>query len=155
PVRYGDGWEYAYHLEALCRHGSPDLRDDDLAAANARFPPEGVDHPPDGAFGHSRSPDGGRYGVHFWAYAPSAVPAKLLLSLAGGDELAAFQLTNTAWFLLALGVTLFGWAAPLRKRLLFAGLVCVGPTLWYLPFTGAEVLSWSLAVLAVIALDAR
>src|SRR5262249_4102830 len=54
-----------------------------------------------------------------------------------------------------LGVTLFGWAAPLRKRLLFAGLVCVGPTLWYLPFTGAEVLSWSLAVLAVIALDAR
>ena len=75
PVRYGDGWEYAYHLESLYRHGTPELRPDDLAAANALFPAEGVDRPPDPPYSYYEAHDGHRYGMHFWAYSLSAVPA--------------------------------------------------------------------------------
>ena len=155
PVRYGDGWEYTYHLESLYRHGSPELRDDDLAAANTLYPPEGIDRPPVPANGYYEAKDGRWYGYHFWAYALSAVPAKAVLHALGGNELAAFQLTNAAWFLLAVGVALFTSNAPRPKRLALAGLACLGPAVWYIHYTGAETYSWSLAVMAVVAFDNR
>jgi hypothetical protein len=155
PVRYGDGWEYAYHLESLYRHGSPDLRADDIAAANALFPADGMDHPPDPPYGYREARDGRRYGSHFWAYSLSAIPAKAVLRELGGNELGAFQVTNAAWFLVALGVALFGSSAPLPKRLALAGLASVGPAVWYVAYTGAEVYSCSLGLLAMVALDNR
>src|SRR5262249_50271174 len=57
-VKHGDGWEYAYQLESLSRHGTPELRDEDLAAANARFTPASWKSPPAHPYGYFPAPDG-------------------------------------------------------------------------------------------------
>ncbi|HJZ58783.1 MAG TPA: hypothetical protein VKE74_27820, partial [Gemmataceae bacterium] len=149
-VKHGDGWEYAYQLESLSRHGTPELRDEDLAAANARFTPASWKSPPAHPYGYFPAPDGRMYGMHFWGYALSAVPARAALRFVGGDELAALQVTNAGWFLLGLGAILFGYPGSVWKRLALGGLVCATPAVWYIRWTGAEVFSWSLAVTAVV-----
>ena len=91
------------------------------------------------------------YGVHFWSYALSAVPAKEYLRRTGGCELTSLELTNAAWFALAVGFALFGSSAPIGERLALAVLATVGPVVWYLAWPGAEVFSWALALIAVVA----
>src|SRR5439155_20802270 len=58
PLKSGDGWEYAYQVESLYRHGTPELRPDDQAAANALFVPEGWQDPPAHPSGYFPTPDG-------------------------------------------------------------------------------------------------
>src|SRR5262245_1733865 len=67
PLKSGDGWEYAYQVESLYRHGTPELRPDDQVAANALFVPEGWRDPPAHPYGYFPTPDGRLYGMHFWA----------------------------------------------------------------------------------------
>lgn len=162
PVRDGDGMEYWYTVESLARHLSPELREDDEFAVNARFPgpaatltdpATAIDIPPYPATGYADTRDGRRYAAHFWAYSLSAVPARWLLGAVGGDPMASLQLANAAWFLLALFVVLFAWDVPWPKKLAFVALAFVGPAIAYLPYTGAEAFTWANAVLAVVALD--
>jgi hypothetical protein len=157
--KYGDGWEYTYQLEALARHGTPDLRDEDLAAANARFTQwtwHGFpDHQSVSTAQHRQAANGKWYGIHFWGYALTCVPAKFALREAGEDELAAMKVTNAAWYLAGVAAALFGLSGSVFRRVVFAGLVSAGPVFWYVQWTGAEIYSWSLAVMAVVALDTR
>lgn len=164
PVRDGDGMEYWYTVESLARHLSPELREADELAVNARFPgptavltdPDAaIDIPPYPATGYAETRDGRRYAAHFWAYPLSAVPARWLLAAVGGDPMASLQLTNAGWFLIALFVVLFAWEVPPAKKLAFVALAFVGPAVAYLPYTGAETFTWANAVLAVVALDKK
>ncbi len=162
PVRDGDGMEYWYQVESLARHFSPELREDDELAVNARFPGPAatltdphadIDIPPYPATGYETTRDGRRYAAHFWAYPLSAVPARWLLAAVGGHPMAGLQLTNAAWFVAALFVVLFAWDVTAGTKLAFLALAFVGPAVAYLPFTGAETFTWANAVLAVVALD--
>lgn len=164
PVRDGDGMEYWYTVESLARHLSPELREDDELAVNARFPGPAatlsdpnaaIDIPPYPATGYAETRDGRRYAAHFWAYSLSAVPARWLLAAVGGNPMVSLQLTNAAWFLFALFVVLFAWDVPWPKKLVFVALAFVGPAIASLPYTGAETFTWANAVLAVVALDRK
>jgi hypothetical protein len=155
PMVNGDGWEYLNQIESLHAHGTPDFRPEDMVAVDARTIPGGWGPAPRPPFAYRTAPDGRQYSIHFWGYSLTAVPPKAFLRWIGGNELAAMQLANTIWFVLAVFVVLFVWNAPIGKRLTYCGLVCVGPVLWYLKFTGTEVFSWAFAVAAVVAYDAR
>ena len=111
----------------------------------------GMDPPPEHPYAYVATPDGRWYGVHFWAYALSAVPAAEYLERTGGSKLLAPRVTNAAWFVLAIGMTLFGSSAPVGQRLALAGLAAVGPVVWYLTWPGAEVFSWALVLIGVVA----
>lgn len=159
-VRNGDGWEYLVTLESLDRHGTLDVRPGDREATLAHLPDK---HTPLEMYqreignpnAYAATAAGRTYPLHFWLYPVAAYPAKLALRVCGGQELNALRVTNAALFLLAIGAVL-AWAdGPVGRRVLFALLVGVGPAAWYVPFTGAEVFSWSLATLAVVGLDTR
>jgi hypothetical protein len=155
PVMNGDGWEYVNQIESFHSHGTPELRSDDLLGVDAWSVPQGWGPAPRPGYHSRTAPDGREYSLHFWGYALTAAGARAYLHAVGGNELAAMQLINVVWFALAAFVVLFVWPVPLGKRLVYLGLVCVGPVLWYLSFTGTEVFSWSWTVLALVAYDAR
>jgi hypothetical protein len=147
----GDAWEYWYQAESFHRHGTPELWPEDVAAVNGEAHRLGLGAAPAEPYAYAKSPDGRMYGVHFWAYALSVVPAKEYLRRAGGTELTALTLTNAAWFALAVGFAVFGSSAPVGERLALAALAAVGPVVWYLAWPGAELFSWALALIAVVA----
>jgi hypothetical protein len=152
PNLGGDVWEYWYMTESLYRHGTPELRPEDKAAVDAEALriSEGMWKASEEPYAYAKAPDGRMYGVHFWLYALSAVPAKAYLRWSGGTELAALGLANTVWFLLGVGVALFVSRAPVAQRVALVALAASGTVLWYIPWTGAEMFSWSLVLIAVV-----
>jgi hypothetical protein len=150
PRLRGDAREYWYQTESFRRHGSPDLRPEDRAAVDDETRRRGMDPPSEQPYAYAATPDGRWYGVHFWAYALSAVPAAEYLERTGGSKLLAPRVTNAVWFALAVGMTLFGSSAPVGQRLALVGLAAVGPVVWYLTWPGAEVFSWALVLIGVV-----
>ncbi len=155
PNRYGDGHEYFLMTEALARHRDPALTPDVSAAVQFATQQRGIDYvtPPDSGFFLAHNAR--RYSWHFWAYPLSAVPARLWLKFVEGDPLRTLQLTNVGWYLLAVGVAGFASVGPPVRRAGYLLLTCVGPPVWYLPFTGAEVFTWALVVSSLVFLDRR
>jgi hypothetical protein len=105
---------------------------------------------PEAPYAYMQTPDGLWFGQHFWLYALSTVPAKVCLEWSGETSLLAPALTNAVWYLLAIGVALFGPSAPVGQRAALVALSGAGPVIWYLPWPGAEIFSWSLALIAVV-----
>lgn len=161
-ARQGDGWEYLSVLEAFARHGSPDVRADDVTALFDEV--DRWEMPPAGAasvrerFGaelpHSftLAPDGRSHAMHFWMYSLFALPAKLMLHALGGREFNALIVTN-AWLLAAALAVAAGAGRQFSARLALALLLAVTPVLWYITFTGVEVFCWALAVVSLACLD--
>lgn len=154
PGRYGDGQEYMLQTESLYRHGSPDLQPGDLCSVDVMLSAAGIDsaNPPEGGYHHSKSSDR-LFCWHFWMYPLSAVPARAMLDLIDGEPLQALPLTNGFWLIGATAFGLYGMAGPLARRLRFVALSLVSPAVWYLPYTGPEMMTWSLVTMAVISLD--
>ncbi len=162
PKIDGDGYEYRFTLIALARHGTPDIRDGDLRAAAAQVATTTDDNCnreraviESGNALYAFFPstrDGRLYALHFWTYAASAVPAHELLAWCGADPRAALQVTNALWLLAALVAVLFLNRRPPAERIAFALLATVTPVVWYLEYTGTEVFSWALGVMALVAL---
>ncbi len=154
--RSGDGWEYLVTLEAITRHGSFDVQEEDFVAALAHARYEGYEqqlanHEMRTAGGYRTAPNGQRLSLHFWGYPLVAVPAKFALRVCGGQELNALRVTNGVFYLLGVGALLLGSAGPQKRQAAVAALAGFGPVAWYLPFTGAEVFSFGLAAAAVAA----
>ena len=82
----GDAWEYWYQAESFHRHGSPELWPEDVAAVNGEAHRLGLGAAPVEPYAYATAPDGRMYGVHFWAYALSAVPAEEYLRRTGGSR---------------------------------------------------------------------
>jgi hypothetical protein len=181
--RHGDGWEYYVTLEAFDRHGTFDIQPGDRQAlfdeiyVRYHRPPTPI-RPPEAlaavAGGSGLVPerarpldiyaaemqngflpaiDGRSHALHFWAYPLSAYPAKRILRLVGGWEFNALKVTNSAFFALAIGIVLFRRRGSIGWRILFALLLGVSPAIWYIPFTGAELFSWSLCAISITCLD--
>jgi hypothetical protein len=150
PRLNGDAWEYWYIAEAFQSHGTPEVSPEDKAAVDAEGKRVGGWNAPGGYYACARTPEGQWFGVHFWAYSLSSLPAKTYLRLTGKSELAALALTNTCWFVLAIGVTLFASSAPIAQRVAMVALAATGAIVWYIPWTGVEIFSWALALIAVV-----
>jgi hypothetical protein len=154
PMVTGDGAEYLVTVRAWSSHASPDIRDGDLAWLRGALRPR--DRHRADALERSElfsARSGRRYTLHFWMAPLVAAPAALLLRAAGGDELAAIQVTNGLLWLAALACALFGGSRGRSRRAWFTALAFVGPALWYLQWPSAEVFSWSLTVIALLLLE--
>lgn len=162
-ARQGDAWEYLATAEALANHGSADIRPGDVHTMFERVdlwrPRESGARPAAEVYareldhGFVTAPDGAVHARHFWMYSLFAVPAHMALEAVGAPAFNALIVTN-AWMLAAaLALVLLPGAGTGRDRLTFAALLLASPVVWYVTFTGVEVFSWSLVIVAVVALD--
>ncbi len=152
PRPLGDSPEYILMTEAMARHGSADLRDEDLAAVTAQFAAHAVEFPPGGKLiGWYEGEDGRRWSYHFWGYSVLGVPPRWLLGAAGGDPLLALPLVNVLFCTAALLAV--GWATtlPAGARLVLQGLLATSPALWFVVWAHPEVFSFSCVTLALVA----
>lgn len=152
PTVGGDIWEHWLIAESFDRHGTPDLRPEDRDAVYAQaaqygyFPPD-----PNWPYAYMLAPTNGRmYGQHFFGYAVAGVPVKAVLRWTGRSELAWPAVSNAVWFLLAVGITLFGSTAPVRERVALAGLATAGPGWTYVSWPGSELMTWAFLLIAVV-----
>jgi hypothetical protein len=116
PTAHADGAEYLLTAESLFNHGTPNVHPADLLS----FGRIAVRHPLEGDFGRPLShyvaaPDRRLYGVHFWAYSALALPAKLVLRLAGGNEFPNLGLVPYVPLTLALALVL-ALVRPARRQ---------------------------------------
>lgn len=165
-ARQGDGWEYLLMVEAWVRHGSPEIRDDDitaviddvdgwLRATAGPTQPGAVRAVVESELAHRfiTTPADERMAVHFWLYPLLAVPARLVLDLIGSPSFNALVVTNALLVGLAVSAVLLAGTGSESRRHALAALLLATPVVWYAAFTGAEVFSWTFGVLALVALD--
>ncbi|MHB9111711.1 MAG: hypothetical protein ACYC4D_03665 [Thermoleophilia bacterium] len=158
PQRRGDGTEYYQMMISLAGHGTPDLRESDIAnynrlraetAKNSKSFKQDVIANVNPSNGYVLADSGKAYSIHFWFYSLSAIPAKWFLQASGLDELKAFQITNALFVIFALYVVLFHSGFDKYKKWLFATLVLFCPALWYLGWPNPEIFSYSLVVASI------
>jgi hypothetical protein len=158
----GDIWDYLYPWQAFWDHATPDVRDADLAAlypvlqANGLegLGPRTLDNLPEHA-GIYPAPDGRYFACHFWLYSLAVLPARAVLCWSGGNQLAAFQVTNVLCFAAALYLVLFHGPAGRSRRFALAGLAGVSPAVWYWNWPSPEVFTWSLVLASLVFLGNR
>ena len=164
-ARQGDGWEYLAMTDAWMRHGSPIVQAADIEAMFAGIdraqravpgePPAAARYAGQLPHGFATAADGSMHARHFWLYSLLALPAKGLLRLAGGHEFNALVVTNMWMFAAAVGFALAAGRGSPGQRAAFVLLAAVTPVLWYLTFTGVEVFSWALAMVALVCVERR
>jgi hypothetical protein len=151
PRLTGDIWEFWGIAESFHRHGSPELRDEDLEAVYADAARHGWAKPTATPYAYEKAPDGRWFSVHFWLYGAVGVPAKAYLEATGRDGLAWPWPTNAALLSLAVGFALFASRAPPGDRVALAALAGISPALDYIGWPGPEVFTWAFALVAVVA----
>lgn len=164
-ARQGDGWEYLLMVEAWVRHGSPDIRAGDVEAVAGAVDrwlqvtsgptvPGAVRGVVDSELENrfATTPAGRTLPVHFWLYPLVSVPARLVIDALGGWSFNALVVTNVLLVGLAIGTVLAAAGSGSRRHAL-AALLLASPIVWYTLFTGGEVFSWALGVMALVALD--
>lgn len=152
PRPYGDAAEYLLMTESWAAHASPELRPADVEALRGHAARSGLAVHPEHAIGnYFEGRDGRFYCYHFWLYPLLTMPARLALRAAGADVLRAGPLTNALLFGTAIGaVLLFAPGPPLARRAA-AALLASSPALGFLLWPHPEVLSFSMATLALVA----
>jgi hypothetical protein len=152
PRPFGDAPEYLLMAESLVAHGSPEVRPGDADALRRRAAASRVAVDPDDALGnYFEGRDGRFYCYHFWFYPALTMPARLALQAAGGDVLKAGPLTNAVLLAAAIGAVLLATPAPPLARRAAAALLLSSPVLGFLLWPHPEVLSFSMATLALVA----
>ena len=152
PRPFGDAPEYLLMAESWAAHGSPELRPSDVDALRRRVAETGLPMDPGAALGNYFEGRNGRfYCYHFSFYPLLTMPARLVLSAAGRDPLRAGPVTNAVLLGAAVAaVLLLAPAAPLARRAA-AALLLSSPVLGFLLWPHPEVLSFSMAALALVA----
>ena len=152
PRPFGDAAEYLLMAESLAEHGSPELRPGDVDALRRRAAASGIAVDPADALGnYFEGRDGRFYSYHFWFYPLLTMPARLALRLVGGDEMRAGPLTNAVLFGVAIAAVLLLGPVPPRARGAAALLLASSPALGFLLWPHPEILSFSMATLALVA----
>ena len=145
---YGDAFEYDCMAESLLRHGSPELRDSDIAAAQEKLRTQsGIREFTNPRIGYFKGNDGKYYSYHFWLYSLLAAPAKAAIGAIGGDELRAFGVTNALLYIAMLWVVFL--RGPEGKKLLLTALMLFSPMVPYITWPHPEVFCAALAAMAL------
>ena len=146
---YGDAFEYNYMAESLLRHGSPELRESDIAAAQEKLAAQsGIREFTNPRIGYFKGNDGKYYSYHFWLYSLLAAPAKAAIGALGGDELRAFGVTNALLYIAMLWVVFL--RGPEGKKLLLTALMLFSPMVPYITWPHPEVFCAALVDMALV-----
>lgn len=167
--RSGDGGEYLAMSVAFVRHGSPDIRPNDVEEILKRNYGLGSDGATDasanawlqamrqgsGAYGLYRARNSRFYSYHFWLYSLINAPALLICLHADAPLYSSFLITNAIllWGLVALITFVPLW--PLRRKLILLVLVAGCGSTFYLPWTGPEPMCFVLLIAGLLLLEAR
>jgi hypothetical protein len=152
PRPFGDAPEYLLMAESWAGHSSPDLRPSDVDALRRHAASTGLGVDPDDALGNYFEGRNGRfYCYHFWFYPLLTMPARLVLTSLGADPLKAGPLTNAVLLGTAIAAVLLLAPAGLFARRAAAALLLSSPVLGFLLWPHPEVLSFSMATLALVA----
>lgn len=148
---HGDAGEYLLMGESWFRHGSPEVRMDDLTALERRLKDAGYAFDRDDVLGNYFQGASGRsYCYHAPWYSLLTVGPRALLRRFGLDELRAAPVTNAVLLSAALaGILFWSPAAPVVRRLA-AGLLLTSPALAYVRWPHADVYSVALSALALV-----
>jgi hypothetical protein len=161
PERSGDGYEYTLTAHAIASRLDPAVSALDVAdvVGMLRVWPEigmsgsllaeradafaaGEDR-----YGFYRTATGKYYGYHFWLYPALAAPFEAALRALGGSPLKAMQVLN-AFIVGMVLIWLLGWQpVGLGTRLWTGACYLLGGTIYYLRWTGPEVLVTGIVVL--------
>lgn len=163
PTIKGDGHEYSVILEAIYNHGTPDIRASDLEQIldnleRFKITPwaevfrKMYDAVKSGTAVHGIYPShsGSYYGYHFFAYSASAVPAKFLLSIVGGNEALAFQLTNIFLLVFCVYFLLYKTSPNWKQRIFIGVSFVLTGTMYYIDWTHPELFSGVFVLLASV-----
>ncbi|WP_338819174.1 hypothetical protein MTCOM_06000 [Moorella thermoacetica] len=150
PQITGDGFEYSYMLQAWFDHFSPDLRSEDIVNFKPILLQNNLQWYTTPYQGFFKSIYGQYFSWHFWLYPLMVLPAKVILWLTNGNQLAAFQTTNIILFLIAIYVALFKNKSNISRRLVFVLLSIANPVIWYIGWTHPEVYSWSFVIISLV-----
>jgi hypothetical protein len=151
PRPFGDAAEYLLMAESWAGHGGPALRPSDVQALRSHAARAGVSVDPDDALGnYFEGRDGRFYSYHFWFYPLATMPARVALRVIGADELRAGPLTNAVLFGAAIGATLLLAPGSSLARRSAAALLASSPALGFVLWPHPEVMSFSLAALALV-----
>ncbi len=162
----GDGNEYLLMSHALLEHGTVDIRAADVdyflhlpPEQQARIPVpqetysqlrKEMDSPKPGIVAGFFPNDQGKiYAIHFWLYSLLALPLYALTRLLHLNPTIALALLNLVFA--AAAMAYLGRVIPQRKNIATLLFLTLG-TLFYLTWTGPEVMSASCALIASIAL---
>jgi hypothetical protein len=150
PVAVGDSGEYLLTVEAFTNHGTPDIRTEDVAALTSLATKDALQ----GSFGRlwhvvRRSPDGGWYTYHFWAYPLSVLPARLVLAAVGANPLAAAQVTNAAFLIAAVWFVFLAPWLDVKIARWWSLLALIGPPAWLCVWPHPEVACFSLVTVGL------
>lgn len=149
PERYGDGFEYIYMTEAFLQHQTPNQMPDDVAIAQQTLKKQNphIFIPP-AELNFYEAHDHQYYSWHFWLYSLAVAPVQKILRLFNLNELKAYGLTNTFFYLLMLWIIYFN--SPQKKKFLLIVLMAFSPLMPYITWTHAEVFSASLVTIALV-----
>lgn len=166
PGLTGDGFEYLSMSEALLRHGTPEVRIDDLQELLRRNPHDkAIAYLDNGFIDHFKRGDGDVvfalahnsrfYSYHFWLYSLVNAPALALCQGLQVPPSNSFLLSNA---LLILGaIALIALATPwrLRRKLLLVLLTLGCGSTFYLGWSGPESMCFSLLLAGLLLLETR
>jgi hypothetical protein len=152
PRPFGDAPEYLLMAQSWAEHGSPELRPSDVDSLRRLAARSGLGLDPGDALGNYFEGRNGRfYCYHFWFYPLLTWPAHFALSAVGADPLKAGPLTNAVVLGAAIAaVLLLAPVGPFARRAA-AALLLSSPVLGFLLWPHPEVLSFSMATLALVA----
>ncbi|MEO6967150.1 MAG: hypothetical protein ABI132_01655 [Rhodanobacteraceae bacterium] len=166
PGLSGDGFEYLSMSEALLRHGTPDVRIDDLQEFMRKKPNDKsfaqFDSEVINLFRHGNG--GGTfflagksrfYSYHFWLYSLIDVPALAACQWLQIPLVSSFLLTNTLLFLGLIALIAFGTPWRFRRKFLLALLALGCGSTFYLSRSGPESMCFSLLLAGLLLLETR
>ena len=160
PKRTGDGYEYALTTHAIATRGNPAVYATDVADVIdllGVWPVSGMSisrltgraeaiTAGKGRFGFYRTKTGKVYGYHFWLYSALAAPVEVALRVLGENPLKSMQILNALVAGLVL-IWLLGWQPVSPDIRLWTGACyLLGGPIYYLRWTGPEVLVTSIIV---------
>ena len=159
PKRTGDGREYILMTESFFNHGSPDLRDGDMAAYKRLREIYKFEDYIKKNYNYARvffkAENGRLYSYHFWMYSLICLPAKAVLHYVPLNEVKAFQLTNALLLILALFHIVFKLQMNDVQKVLFLFLMIFSPAFWFVRWTHPEIFSFSFVTIALVFMNRK
>jgi len=155
PIPAGDSGEYLLMAESLWRHGTPEMRPEDVYGLAAAASGMADVNFADVRRGYFEDCAGARVSYHFWGYSALGVPVRAVLRLMGARSVRALPLANA----LLLSAALWAVARARRfcgaERVALTCLLVFSPALWLLLWPHPEVYTFSMTTLALVGLSAR
>jgi hypothetical protein len=154
PPRYGDGFEYLGMTISVAQHGTPELRDVDIAERRALVNqysnpewnlPINYDHA-----GYFTAKNGNEYSYHFWIYSVVCSPFFIILKTLRIDPINVFLAVNIILILFLFWWIIYRACLTTKRRIWLIIFSLVSPIWLYLPWSHPEVFIYVFLLIGLI-----